>query len=497
MKRHFFLLMTLCMAVLQTVAQHSIDLSGTWDLALGEKPRYTDHVTLPGSLLTNDKGDDVTVNTIWTGSTYDSSYYFNPYMEKYRVGGNVKFPFFLTPEKHYVGKAWYRKTVNIPSAWQAERVILFLERPHIETTVFVNGKEAGHQQSLSTPHQYDITPFVKIGRNNEIAICVYNGIEHVCVGQDSHSVTDQTQGNWNGITGSMELRTAPKPRIRVTPDIASHTATIQIDKDSYQVSLGEPIRMWSENDPYLYTRSINHHGQTLIVTFGIRDISIRGRQVYLNGQPIWFRGTVENCCFPETGFPPTDEESWMMVMRKVKEYGLNHIRFHSYCPPDAAFSAADRVGIYLQPEGPSWPNHGVRLRRGQAIDQYLMEESKRIIDTYGHHPSFVMMAAGNEPAGDWVSYCNNWVKEMKAYDASRIYCGASVGGGWAWDDGSEYHVKGGARGLDWNNHAPHADDEYLDQIAFPRNYKDSIPKPSPHLPRHRSRCESHRMPSSP
>ncbi len=479
MKKHFCLLITVCMTVLPTVAQQSIDLAGIWDLALGDEERYNDQVTLPGSLLTNGKGDDVTVNTVWTGSTYDSSYYFNPYMQKYRVEGNVKFPFFLTPEKHYVGKAWYRKTVNIPSDWQGERVILFLERPHIETTVFVNGQEAGHQQSLSTPHQYDITPYVKTGKENEIAICVYNGIEHVCVGQDSHSVTDQTQGNWNGITGSMALRTAPKPRIRITHDVALRTANILVDEDCYQVSLGETIRWWSENDPYLYTRTVNHHGQSLTVTFGIRDISIRGRQIYLNGQPIWFRGTVENCCFPETGFPPTDEESWMRIMRKVKEYGLNHIRFHSYCPPEAAFTAADKVGIYLQPEGPSWPNHGVRLRRGQAIDQYLMEESKRIIDTYGHHPSFVMMAAGNEPAGDWVTYCNNWVKEMKAYDGSRIYCGASVGGGWAWDDGSEYHVKGGARGLDWNSHAPHADDDYLDQIAFPRNYKDSLPNNSP------------------
>ena len=87
----------------------------------------------------------------------------------------------------------------------------------------------------------------------------------------------------------------------------------------------------------------------------------------------------------------------MKIFMKCKEYGLNHVRFHSYCPPEAAFFAADRVGIYLQPEGPSWPNHGVRLRRGQKIDEYLLEESKRIIDEYGHHPSFVMMAAGNEP----------------------------------------------------------------------------------------------------
>ena len=166
-------------------------------------------------------------------------------------------------------------------------------------------------------------------------------------------------------------------------------------------------------------------------TFGVRKISVEGRQLYVNDRPVWLRGTVENCCFPETGYPPTDEDSWMSILTKVREYGLNHVRFHSYCPPEAAFAAADKLGIYLQPEGPSWPNHGVKLRRGQKIDEYLLEESKRIVDTYGHHPSFVMMAAGNEPAGDWVAYCNDWVKAMKRYDPSRLYCGASVGGGWA------------------------------------------------------------------
>ena len=68
---------------------------------------------------------------------------------------------------------------------------------------------------------------------------------------------------------------------------------------------------------------------------------------------------------------------------------------------------------------------------------------------------------------------------MKKYDPSRIYCGASVGGGWAWDDGSEYHVKGGARGLDWDRHAPHSDDDYYDQILRPRNYKGAEDNNSP------------------
>ena len=479
MKRCILTMLLLLGSMLAACAQQTIDLSGTWQLAIGEQPVYNDQIALPGSMITAGKGDEVTVSTVWTGSTYDSSYYFNPYMQPYREAGNVKYPFFLTPDHHYVGKAWYKRTVQVPKDWKKKRVILYLERPHIETTVYVNGKEAGHRMSLSVPHQYDVTELIRPGRRNEIAICVYNGIENVGVGQDSHSVTDQTQGNWNGIVGRIELRTQQQPVIRITHDAARRVAYIHVDGELHEVSLGDSVRQWSEFDPYLYTRTIVHHGQPLTITFGIRDISIQNRQLMLNGQPIWLRGTVESCCFPETGYPPTDVESWLAIFRKCKEYGLNHVRFHSYCPPEAAFVAADQVGIYLQPEGPSWPNHGVRLRRGQVIDQYLLDESRRIIDTYGHHPSFLMMAAGNEPAGDWVSYCNDWVKEMKAYDPTKIYCGASVGGGWAWDGGSEYHVKGGARGLDWDRHSPHSDDDYYQGILFPRNYKDSVANQTP------------------
>ena len=358
-----------------TYAQQTIDLSGKWNFTIEKEASSDDFVMLPGSMQTNGKGNEVTANTIWTGSTYDSSYYFNPFMAKYRMEGNVKYPFFLTHNKHYVGAACYKRTVNIPKTWKKKRVWLFLERPHIETIVSVNGREVGHQMSLSTPHEYDITDFVRTGTDNVIAIQVYNGIENVGVGQDSHSVTDQTQGNWNGITGRIELRTSPQPRIRIQPDIASREVFVKIDEECYKFALGDSMRLWSEFDPYLYTRKVNHKGREINVTFGIRDIKIKGRQFYLNGMPIWLRGTVESCCFPMTGFPPTDEESWIIIFRKCKEYGLNHVRFHSYCPPEAAFAAADKVGIYLQPEGPSWPNHGVKLRRGQVIDKYLLEES--------------------------------------------------------------------------------------------------------------------------
>lgn len=473
------LILTLAFMAISNMGVYSqtINLSGKWQF---RSERERGNVMLPGSMLTNGKGDPVSVSTKWTGSLYDSSYYFNPFMEKYRHVGRMKFPFFLTPKRHYVGHAWFERTAIVPKTWEGRQVTLYLERPHIETTVTVNGHEVGHQMSLSVPHQFDLTPYIIYGGKNKLSIEVYNGIENVSVGQDSHSVTDQTQGNWNGIVGRIELQLGPIIwRKRVIPHWEDHTIDIVVNDSIYHLTLGSDTMRWDEFHPQLYTRTVIYAGTPVSVTFGLRDIHKEGRQLYINNRPLFLRGTVGNCCFPETGFPPTDEAEWERVFGKCKEYGINHIRFHSYCPPDAAFCVADRMGLYLQPEGPSWPNHGIKLRRGMPIDQYLLDEGRRMIDTYGHHPSFCMMAAGNEPAGDWVPYCHDWVQAMKEYDPTRLYCGASVGGGWAWDEGSDYHVKAGARGLDWDKVAPHSDDDYYDQILFPRNYKGKEPNNEP------------------
>ena len=312
MRRITGLILWLCS--LNLMAQDIISLAGSWDFAMGDSANYNDYVILPGSMLTNGKGNEVTVNTPWTGSLYDSSYYFNPYMEKYRQSGQMKFPFFLTPDKHYVGNAWYRRYIYVPKEWKGEPVVLFLERPHIETTAYVNGHEVGHQMSLSTPHQYDVTSYIVPGQRNEIAIRVYNGIENVCVGQDSHSVTDQTQGNWNGITGRIELQGGIHIwRKKVIPHLDKHMVEVIINENTYNVWYSENAELWDEFNPQLYTQEIDYNGWKVPVVFGLREVSIKGRQIYINGRPLYLRGTVENCCFPETGYPPTDEEEWVKV----------------------------------------------------------------------------------------------------------------------------------------------------------------------------------------
>lgn len=496
-----------------------LDLSGEWsfqadpDGQLSAQSSLSDHILLPGSMLLRDKGNIPTVDTHWTGSLYDSSFFFNPYMERYRKEGNLKLPFFLTPNRHYVGDAWYRKTVMVPRSFAGRHVVLYLERPHITTTLFINGNEVGSQNSLSVAHEYDITPYVKPGKNADICIRVNNDADRVGVGADSHSVTDQTQGNWNGLAGRLELRALPSVRIAhvdVYPDVETMSVSARVmlvrdgkkavkvnlhlmpmqkigDVSSSYFSMLEGVvlsqdttyvdvpaircthptdaalnfRLWDEFNPNLCTfatRLLDHKNHTLdadTLVFGFRHITTRGKDILVNGRPTMMRGTVENCCFPLTGYPPTDKESWLKVLRQCKAYGLNHLRFHSYCPPEAAFEAADELGFYLQPEGPSWPNHGIKLGNGMMIDDYLMKETQRMVERYGNHPSFAMLSCGNEPAGNWVKWVSHFVDYWRAKDPRRIYTGASVGGGWAWQPKNEYHVKAGARGLDeWQRQEP-------------------------------------------
>ncbi len=506
--------------------QNRIDLSGKWDFSIdrndeGIKDKWfnkklNDNINLPGSMPEKLKGDIVTAQTKWTGSLYDSSYYYNPYMEKYRKEGNIKFPFFLTPDRHYVGVAWYIKEVNIPSQWIGNRVTLFLERPHIESTLWINGLQVGMQNSLCVPHEYDITKFIKNGKCR-IAIRIDNRIKDINVGPDSHSITDQTQGNWNGIVGEISLNSTPVTYIddiQIYPDVekkqalvkvvikGNGKADIELSAKSFNsekehivspvnqklsltqastiteiiVPFGDDMLLWDEFNPALYklkaTLTSGKKRDIKEVEFGMREFKIEGKWFYVNGRKTMLRGTVENCDFPLTGYAPMDVESWERVFNICKSYGLNHMRFHSFCPPEAAFKAADLVGFYLQPEGPSWPNHGPKLGLGQPIDKYLMDETIALTKKYGNYPSYCMLACGNEPSGRWVEWVSKFVDYWKQSDKRRVYTGASVGNGWQWQPNSQYHVKAGARGLTWAKSRPSTNDDFRFQ-----NRIDTVKQP--------------------
>ncbi|MVT08972.1 exo-beta-1,4-galactosidase [Chitinophaga tropicalis] len=512
-----------CLQVSAQTQRDTISLQGTWqfredpaDKGITEKwfaQQLPGTIRLPGSMTSNNMGDNVTIHTKWTGSIYDSSWYFNPAMEKFRQPEKCWFPFWLTPVKYYVGPAWYQRTVNIPDQWQRRRIILQLERPHWETTVWVDSHPAGMQNSLCTAHEYDLSALLTPGKHT-ISVRIDNRTKDINVGPDSHSITDHTQGNWNGMVGQLQLvagATVWMEDVQVFPDVANGLAKVRLkigkgnassvggkvrlkaysfnsgagrqvpqleipfslqqDTTTVEISypMGKDIQLWDEFNPALYNLTVtlirdNGEQQSKQVQFGMRDFKADGTRFTVNGRPVFLRGTVENCVFPLTGYPPMDESAWIRIFKIAKSYGLNHMRFHSWCPPEAAFSAADKTGFYLQPEGPSWANHGTSLGDGLPVDQYIYDETNRITKAYGNHASFCMLAYGNEPrGGKQAAWLGKFVNYWKQKDSRRLYTGASVGMSWPWVPESEFIVKSGPRGLRWSR-PPGSSFDYYDKI---------------------------------
>src|ERR1035437_3654696 len=529
MRKLVGLFVLLCLIIhLFATADKVINLKGKWNFAIDEadqgisakwfSKKLSDSINLPGSMVENLKGYKITLNTQFTGSIYDSSWFFNPRMAKYRQPENLKMPFWLTQLNRYDGLAWYQKEVTIPASWNGSFISLNLEHPHFITQVWIDNTEIGTQNSLTVPHVYGLPATIKSGKHR-ITVRIDNRLKSMDVGTNSHSVTDHTQGNWNGMVGDLQLQarsTIYFEDIQVYPNLKTKTALVKIHvlnvngkpvsgkinlsatsfnsgisqtvdpvelainltgkEASYEISLpmGDNMQTWDEFNPAHYnlnaTLTVGKQTDAKEVEFGMREISIHGKYFYVNGNKTMLRGTVENALFPLTGYPPMDVASWERVFRICKSYGLNHMRFHSYCPPEAAFKAADKLGFYLQPEGPSWPNHSTQLGRGLPIDTYLMDETKRMTKEYGNYASFVFLASGNEPRGAWVPWVSKFVDYWKATDARRLYTGASVGQGWAWQPKSQYHVKAGARGLTWSTARPETMGDYASRI-------DTIKKP--------------------
>lgn len=491
--------------ITQTKSRHEnprqIDLSGSWQFRVDSLDRgeteqwynkdFNETITLPGSMTTNNKGNDITLTTPWTGEIVDSSWFFDPQYAPYRKPGHIKVPFWLQPVKYYKGAAWYEKDVVIPPDWQGHPVSFTIERAHWQTTVWVDGHKVGSENSLSTAHQYDLSRLLSRPGKHRISVRVDNRIGKVNVGMNSHSITDHTQGNWNGMIGKIRLIEKPLiylDDVKVFPDIEHKSISVrvriinrsknktdvslellarkagagqtdeplplhkvlQVPVDSstveLQYAMGSDPLLWDEFHPNLYQLTVslepngtkrNREVSSRKVQFGMRSFKSSGTQFTINGRKTFMRGTLECAIFPLTGYPPTDKAAWSRIFKIAKSYGLNHMRFHSWCPPQAAFSAADEAGFYLQVECGSWANSGATVGDGKPLDSFLYRESNRIVDAYGNHPSFCMMAYGNEPAGKHLTeYLTRFVQYWQKKDSRRLYTTAA---GWPVVPQSDYN----------------------------------------------------------
>jgi beta-galactosidase len=437
-------------------AAETVSLAGEWrfaldrdDVGLGEHwfaKNLPDKIRLPGILQAQGYGDDIRPDTPWVLTLGDAWWQIQPpaLREHFSQPGRVEVPFLAQPPKHYLGAAWYQRDLEIPTHQSGLHFTLLLERAHWQSQVWIDDQPFPANDSLGAPHVTDLG-LLAPGRHR-LTIRVDNRRQLPAVGHllDSHSISDALGAAWNGIVGKIELRATPPvwiDDVQVYPDLKTKTARVTVQlgnatgkagsgylflpgilSDSRQVGIGkpitwethggvfertlnleEPLQTWDEFHPVLKelwvsltlnsdSNSLHYPADVNVVKFGLREITHHDQDLLLNGRPINLRLTHFGGDFPLTGYPAMDVAAWKKIIQTCKDYGLNGIRFHSWCPPEAAFTAADELGFYLQPECGLWADFGNPVMR-----QCLNDETARLLKNYGNHPSFLLLSPSNEP----------------------------------------------------------------------------------------------------
>lgn len=349
----------------------------------------------------------------------------------------------LTDAYRFEGAAWFMRTFTAGD-WTGEQTMLTLERTR-KTTVYLDGRPIGHQESLCTPHRYFLPP-VHAGEHT-LVIRVDN-TEYPTRG--GHLTSPDTQSNWNGITGEISLTVAHtlltdltvRPDLRrgclrvhghiigapdgvagiVLPGQMEHLLPYRRGVLDGECPLKGNEAFWDEAHPEIHTISIDLDGDVYETTFGLRDVRTLGRRLLINGRETFLRGKVDNLLYPKTGYTPTDVASWMTILGIAKEYGINHYRYHTACPPDAAFTAADLLGVYMAPELPFWGTVAEEGEEGydERERDFLFQEGFRILREYGHHPSFLWLSLGNELWGS-KDVLNRMMRAYREADDTKLY----------------------------------------------------------------------------
>lgn len=356
----------------------------------------------------------------------------------------------LRQRHDYLGALWLARWVDMPANISVGACAeLFLERVIFGSMAWLDGHYVGEDDSLATAHRHDLTDFVRPGARQLLVVRIDNR-DLKRLGTWGSSYTNETQSIWNGIVGeaSLRFRSSAVSDVQVFPDVAANALTVRFDlgashgavpstisvvvRDSQGSVVAEladaPVQAghnairvsapglepWNEFHPTLYTLTV---GDAEPVRFGMRTLASGPDGLTINGRGMFLRGNVECCVFPETGFPPCDEASWERMYTKLKALGFNHVRFHSWCPPEAAFAVADRMGLYLQVEGPVWLDAWFDDQVGSHAEHYgfIRSELCRIVRDHANHPSFCLLACGNELSGDF-TLLEDILRELREQD---------------------------------------------------------------------------------
>lgn len=436
----------------------TIDLHGIYEVTTDSEEIY--HAILPGTLDENKIGHPDNCANKWHPDVdLDANQDVNSGLF---IEGVITSRF--TRSCTYEGLATFQRTFTYHDVSNKHsRFFIEVERAR-QLQLLLNGEVIAPFEpgTLSTPYLFEITSEMK--EQNQLLFLSdnsYNGWPKQAILYSS-AASDETQTNWNGLLGYIRLRVEnqnfishlqiyPKGKtisvcIEISASVActetlylespalkktySQTVTLKEGKNSITIadlSLAEHVLTWDEYEGNLYPLQL--YGSELeakTVHFGVRDFKDRGDGTFsLNDHRIFLRSEANCCVFPETGHMPMDLVSWRSILELYKSYGVNCVRFHSHCPPEAAFMAADEIGILIQPELSNW-DPKTAFESDESI-RYYTQELISILKAYANHPSFVMLTFGNELHGNAqaVERMHALITLAKSIDDTRMYAIAS------------------------------------------------------------------------
>lgn len=423
--------------------------------------------------------------------------------------------------RDYTGVVWYRRSVDIDSVPEGKRLFLRFGAVDYHATVYVNGTECGDHRGGYLPFEVDVTDALEAGENVvTVRVDDPEDISEIPHGKQGEPWYTRISGIWQAVT----LETRPQIRVsdlKVTPDIDDDVAHVefttvaethmsrkldatvriehegdlvaqtscQVEADA-QTAVSVPIPdavYWTPDQPALYDVEIelSTDGETVDSYedyFGMREIEHVDGELFLNGEPLYVRGALDQGYYPETLYRPFDEDLFEKEIRTAKDLGFNLLRKHIKPAHPEFLELADEIGILVWEE-PANPSRYTERSRTEVRQQL-----RDLIDRDFNHPSVVVWSLYNEEWGIghaddepfiWddehkQEYLAEFYETAKRWDPTRLICDNS---GWAHvaTDINDYHRyfaspdRSAAWGDDLDAMESHPEDNYAATYTDPES----------------------------
>lgn len=411
--------------------------------------------------------------------------------------GEILVPFAVESALSGVGKTvnehqelWYRRTFDVPAAWNGKQVLLHFGAVDWKADVWVNDVKVGEHTGGFVPFSFDITSVVNKKGNNQLVVKVWDPADRG--EQPRGKQVEKPGGIWytpvTGIWQTVWLEPVPEQhiaRLKTTPDIDRKTVKVEVETSkavpdkievklldgktlvakaavlnglSAELAMPADVKLWSPESPFLYDMEVTLYrngkaidrvkSYTALRKFSSRKDPSGITRLQLNNKDIFQFGPLDQGWWPDGLYTAPTDEALVYDLKKIKDFGYNMVRKHVKVEPARWYTYCDRMGLIVwqdMPNGGRGPAEwqggqyytGADAVRSAASEANYRKEWKEIIDYLYSYPSIGVWIPFNESWGQFKTpEIAAWTKE---YDPSRLVNPASGGNHYPCGDMLDLH----------------------------------------------------------